>query len=159
MTDTRRRVYVDKQQPAIYQALSAASRECRARAEEAGVTRSTLELLNVRCSQINRCAYCLDLHARLAIKEGVTAQQLGVLPAWRETEVFSPVEQVALEIAEAVTQVATDYLEDDDYDRLRRHVSDDQLAVLIDAAALINAFNRISIISQHPVTHREPRPE
>ncbi len=153
------RIYVDKQQPTIYQALSAASRECRAKAAEVGLTRSTIELLNVRCSQINRCAYCLDLHARLAIKEGVTAQQLGVLPAWRETEVFSPVEQVALEVAEAVTQVATDYLEDEEYDRLRRHVSDDQLAVLIDAAALINAFNRISIISQHPVTYREPKSE
>lgn len=155
---TEKRIYVDKQMPSVYVALSTASRECRERATEAGLTRSTIELLNVRCSQINRCAFCLDLHARLAIKEGVTAQQLGVLPAWRETEVFSPVEQVALEIAEAVTNVATDYLEDEDYDRLRRHVSDDQLAILIDAASLINAFNRISILSQHPVTYREDRP-
>lgn len=153
------RIYVDKQQPAIYTALSAASRECRARAADVGLSRATIELLNVRCSQINRCAYCLDLHTKLAIREGVTAQQLGVLPAWRETEVFSPVEQVALEVAEAVTQVATDDLDDEEYDRLRRHVSDDQLAVLIAAASIINAFNRISILSQHPVTHREPKPE
>lgn len=155
---SEKRIYVDKQLPTVYSALGAASTECRKKAAEVGLTRSTIELLNVRCSQINRCAYCLDLHTRLAVRDGVTAQQLGVLPAWRETEVFSPVEQVALEIAEAVTLVATDYLEDDDYDRLRRHVSDDQLAVLIDAAALINAFNRISILSEHPVTHRDNEP-
>lgn len=158
MTKEHKRVYVDKQQPSVHQAMSAVTQETRARAEAAGISRAVLELLNVRCSQINACAYCLDLHTRVAIREGVTAQQLGVLPAWRETQVFTPLEQAALEIAEAVTNVATEDLSDADYARIRRHVSDDQLAVLIQAASIINAFNRVSILSRHPVTHREPRP-
>ncbi|WP_026306875.1 carboxymuconolactone decarboxylase family protein [Smaragdicoccus niigatensis] len=154
---SERRVYVDKQKPSIYKALGAAAIECRAQAVEAGITRATLELINVRASQINGCAFCLDLHTRLAVKEGVTAQQLGVLPAWRETEVFEPIDRAALEIAEAVTNVATDHLEDADYDRIRGQLNDDQLAVLVYAASIINAFNRLSILSQHPVTHREAR--
>ena len=140
MSDDRR-IYADKQQPEIYKALVAAARECRAKAAEIGLSRATLELVNVRASQINGCAFCLDLHTRLAVKEGVTAQQLGVLPAWRETE--------------AVTNVATDHLADPDYARIRGQLSDDQLAVLLHAASIINAFNRISILSQHPVTHRD----
>ncbi|MCE5290249.1 MAG: carboxymuconolactone decarboxylase family protein [Nocardiaceae bacterium] len=154
---SERRVYVDKQLPSIYKALSAAAIECRVQAVEAGLTRATLELINVRASQINGCAFCLDLHTRLAVKEGVTAQQLGVLPAWRETEVFSSTDRAALEIAEAVTEVATSRFEDADYDRIRGELTDDQLAVLIYAASIINSFNRLSILSQHPVTHREAR--
>ena len=154
---SERRIYVDKQQPSVYKALSAATIECRARAVEVGLTRATLELVNVRASQINGCAFCLDLHTRLAVKEGVTAQQLGVLPAWRETEVFSTIDRAALEIAEAVTNVATDHLEDADYARIRGQLNDDQLAVLIYASSIINTFNRLSILSQHPVTHRESR--
>ena len=154
MSDDRR-IYADKQQPEIYKALVAAARECRTKAAEIGLSRATLELVNVRASQINGCAFCLDLHTRLAVKEGVTAQQLGVLPAWRETEGFSEIDPAALEIAEAVTNVATDHLADPDYARIRGQLSDDQLAVLLHAASIINAFNRISILSQHPVTHRD----
>lgn len=156
---SERRIFVDKVQPEVHKALAAAAAECRARAEAAGLSRATLELMNVRCSQINGCAYCLDLHTRLALREGVTAQQLGVLPAWHDTQVFEPRDRAALALAEAVTGVAADPLTDEEYAEIRDCLTEEQLAVLVYAASIINAFNRISILSRHPVTHREPRPD
>ncbi|MGP3967293.1 carboxymuconolactone decarboxylase family protein [Streptomyces sp. 6N223] len=151
-----KRVYLDKQSPSVFAAMSATAAEIRARADDAGLSRVTLELVNVRVSQINACAYCLDLHSRRALAAGETPQRLAVLPAWRETELFTDVERAALEIAEAVTLVAGPgrHLPDADYDRLRQSLTDDQLSLLIWAAIAINAFNRVSILSRHPVPPR-----
>lgn len=150
-----RRIYLDKQSPSVFKSLTATATEVRARAADAGLSRTVLELVNVRVSQLNACVYCLDLHTHLALKAGVTPQRLAVLPGWRETELFSAVERAALEIAEAVTVVADRHLPDEDYDRLRTVLSDDQMSVLTWAAITINAFNRVSILSRHPVHERD----
>lgn len=150
-----RRIYLDRQSPSVFKALNAVAAEVRARAEDAGLPRTVVELVNVRVSQLNACVYCLDLHTHLALKAGETSQRLAVLPGWRETELFSAVERAALEIAEAVTLVADRHLPDEEYDRLRDVLSDDQMSVLTFAAISINAFNRVSILSQHPVNRRE----
>jgi AhpD family alkylhydroperoxidase len=153
------RIYLDKQSPSVFRALTGTARELRARAAEAGIDRSVLELVNVRVSQINRCAYCLDRHTRIALDGGETPQRLAVLPAWRETTLFSSLEQAALEIAEAVTLVADAHLDDEAYTLVREHLSDNQLSLLTWAAITINAFNRVSILSGHPVgAHATPRP-
>lgn len=148
-------IYVDKQLPSIHTALGAVTTEVRARAVELGIPTSTLELVNLRCSQLNGCAFCLHLHTHIALRGGESPQRLAVLPAWRESALFTREEQAALTIAEAVTLVADRHLTDDEYDLLREDLTDDQLAVLIYAATTINAFNRISVLSHHPVTHRE----
>jgi hypothetical protein len=78
-----------------------------------------------------------------------------VLSAWRDSGLFTTVDQAALNIAEAVTTVAERHLSEDAYDLLREVLTDDQLALLVWAASVINAFNRVSILSQHPLTYRE----
>lgn len=159
---TTPRIYLDKQTPSVFKALRATAAEVRTRASEAGLARSTLELVNVRVSQINGCAYCLDLHTHLALQGGETTQRLAVLPGWRDTQLFTDTERTALELAEAVTLVADDHLSDDDYARARATLSDDAISVLIWAAITINAFNRVSILSRHALPERdtpEPPPE
>lgn len=150
-----RRVYIDKQTPTVYKALSKTAAELRIRAQAADLTRTTLELVNIRVSQLNGCLFCLDLHTRVALEEGETTQRIAVLPAWREAELFSDVERAALEIAEAVTLVAEEHLSDEEYAAAREHLTDDQISVLIWSAIMINAFNRVSILSRHPIK-RQP---
>jgi AhpD family alkylhydroperoxidase len=148
-------VYADKQLPEIHGAMAAVSREIKQRADELGIDRTVLELVNLRCSQINGCAFCLHLHTHLALRGGESPQRIAVLSAWRESGLFSRVEQAALAVAEAVTRVAERHLSPDEYDLLREDLTDDQLALLVYSASMINAFNRVSILSHHPITYRE----
>jgi AhpD family alkylhydroperoxidase len=152
-----RRVYIDKQSPSIFKALGATAAEVRARAAEVGLPRTTMELVNLRVSQINACVYCLNQHSQLALKVGLTAQHIAVLPAWRETALFTDTERAALELAEAVTLVADHHLPEAEYARLRQQLSDDQISVLTWAAITINALNRVSIMSRHDVLARGNR--
>ncbi|OHU69236.1 carboxymuconolactone decarboxylase [Mycobacteroides chelonae] len=151
---TAKRVYIDKQTPSVYQGLTKAAAELRAQATEAGLSRTTLELVNIRVSQLNRCLFCLDLHTRVALEEGESAQRIAVLPVWQEAELFTDVERAALTIAEAVTEVTAGHLTDEQYAAAREHLSDDQVSVLVWSAIMINTFNRISILSRHTITRR-----
>lgn len=153
--DAPRWVYTDKQLPSIHGAMAAVSNEIKTRADGMGIDRTVLELVNLRSSQINGCAFCLHLHTHLALRGGESPQRIAVLPAWRESGLFTRVEQAALMIAEAVTTVSERHITGDEYDLLREDLSDDQLALLVYAASMINAFNRVSILSHHPVTYRE----
>lgn len=149
------RIYIDKRTPSVYKALVATAGELRERAAEIGLDRRTLELVNIRVSQINRCVFCLDMHSDAAVQGGESLQRIAVLPGWRETALFNDKERAALEIAEAVTLVADQHLSDEEYARARKCLSDDQVSILIWAATLINTFNRISILSRHPIASRQ----
>lgn len=148
----RRRVYVDKQTPSVFKAMNGVALEVKTRAEDAGLDRIIMELVNVRVSQINRCLFCLDLHSRRAVESGESNQRIAVLPAWRESELFSERERAALEIAEAVTNVATEHIDDHTYAMARKALSDDEISALVWAAVTINAFNRVSILSGHRIS-------
>ncbi|MFE7752254.1 carboxymuconolactone decarboxylase family protein [Streptomyces sp. NPDC057428] len=145
------RVYIDKQSPKAYQALVATAEAVRAVAADAGLGRALIELVNLRVSQINGCAYCLDVHTRAALRAGETTQRLGVLAAWRDTEVFTAQERAALALAEATTKPADAALQEDAYAGARAVLSDDETSAVIWAAVTMNAFNRVSIMSKHPV--------
>ncbi|MFD4369173.1 carboxymuconolactone decarboxylase family protein [Rhodococcus sp. NPDC058521] len=147
-----KRVYVDKGTPSVFKAMNGVALEIAARATDVELGRVIMELVNVRVSQINQCLFCLDLHSRRAVEAGESNQRIAVLPAWRESTLFSEQERAALEIAEAVTKVATEHIDDDTYGAARSALSDDQISVLIWAAITINAFNRVSILSGHPVS-------
>lgn len=149
-----RRVYIDKQHPAIHRAMLEVSTEIRKAAAAAGVERTLIELVNLRVSQINACGFCLDLHARLSVEAGESGQRLAVLPAWRETDLFTDREQAALEVAEAVALVDQGHLDEETYARARAVLNDDALSVVIWVATTIGAFNRASIMSGHPVKRR-----
>ncbi|MFE5581502.1 carboxymuconolactone decarboxylase family protein [Kitasatospora sp. NPDC056531] len=126
VTPRRLRVFIDKQSPATYRAMRATAESARAGAADAGLDRKLVELVNMRVSQINGCAYCLNVHTRAALQEGDTAQRLGTLPAWRDTELFAPRERAALALAEATTNPADAALQEDAYRAAREVLTDTQ---------------------------------
>lgn len=135
--------------------MAAAAAELRSQAADVGLDRIISELVNLRVSQINGCAFCLDVHSAAAIKAGETTQRIAVLPSWRDTNLYTETERAALHIAEAVTLLSSERLSDEDYELVRQCLSDDEISLLILTAITINSFNRISIFSGHPVV---PRP-
>lgn len=145
------RVFVDKQDPQSYQALRDVAKAARAAARAAGLDRKLVELVNLRVSQLNRCAYCLGVHTRAALELGEAQQRLAVLPAWRETELFSPTERAALLLAESMTTLPDAGGQDRDYALAREVLSPEQLSAVVWVVIAINAFNRVSIASRHPV--------
>ncbi|WP_246562253.1 carboxymuconolactone decarboxylase family protein [Streptomyces roseirectus] len=146
-----RRIFIDKQSPKAYHALVQTSEAVRATAAEAGLGRTLIELVNLRVSQLNGCAFCLDVHTKAALREGDTARRLGVLAAWRDTELFTPQERAALALAEVTTLTTDADAQEAAYARAREVFTDDQVSAVVWAAVTINAFNRVSIMSKHPV--------
>ncbi|WP_432152981.1 carboxymuconolactone decarboxylase family protein [Streptomyces tricolor] len=146
-----RPIFIDKQSPKAYRALVQTSEAVRAVAAEAGLDRVLVELVNLRVSQLNGCAYCLHLHTRAALRAGDTPQRLGVLAAWRDTDLFTPAERAALALAEATTAATDGAAQDAARAAAREVLTDDQTAAAIWVAVTINAFNRVSIMSRHPV--------
>ncbi|MGV9746153.1 carboxymuconolactone decarboxylase family protein [Rhodococcus zopfii] len=145
------RIPIDKQTRAVYRAQVAVAVAVRDAVSEAGLDRTLVELVNLRVSQINGCAYCLDVHTRDALKGGEKPQRIAVLRAWRDTELFSDTERAALELAEAVTTLPSSYEQDRAYTEARRHLTDDQFSAVVWVAIAMNAFNRVSIVSRHRV--------
>lgn len=151
--------YLDKAEPGSWRALNGLARKVAAAAEEAGLSRALVELLNLRVSQLNGCAYCLDLHTRYAEEAGVAPQKLAVLTAWRETELFTELERSALAIGEAVTQLPDEETRLAELAVARAELTDEQYSALQWAAIAINAFNRVSVLSRHRVRPRPDAPE
>ena len=147
-------LFLDKQTPDVYRSMTAMAAEVGKAAEAAGLDRLLVELVNIRVSQINGCAFCLDRHERRAAKNGETPQRLAVLPAWRHADLFSPVEQAALAVAETTTTLPGHRERQRELDRARQTLTDDQFSVVSWLAITMNAFNRTSIISRHPVRAR-----
>jgi AhpD family alkylhydroperoxidase len=146
-----RRIFVDKQSPEAFRAMVRASEAVKATAAEAGLDRTTVELVNLRVSQLNGCAYCLDLHTRKALEAGESAQRLGVLPAWRETDVFTAVERAALALAEATNDPTDTAAQTSAYATARQVLTEEQISAVVWVAITIGAFNRVSVMSGHPV--------
>ncbi|MEU0541756.1 carboxymuconolactone decarboxylase family protein [Nocardia sp. NPDC005978] len=150
------RVWLDKQTPEVFHALNSVAVAVRNAAAAVELGRAVMELVNMRVSQLNGCAYCLDVHSRAALEAGVTPQQLSVLAAWRRSpHLYTEQERAALAISETVTSLPAEEVLDDEYAAARQHLSDDQMSVLIWAATTIGAFNRVSILSKHPVRVRK----
>ena len=106
---------------------------------------SLLELVRFRTSQINGCAYCLDMHSKDARAEGESEQRLYALSAWRETPFFSDRERAALEWTEAITLVSEGHAPDEVYEAVREHFTDEELVNLTLAIVTINGWNRFAI--------------
>jgi len=106
---------------------------------------SLLHLIRMRASQINGCAYCLDMHSKDARTNGETEQRLYALNAWRETPFFTDRERAALAWTEAVTLVSQDHVPDSVYDEVRQRFTEEELVNLTLAVATINSWNRLCI--------------
>jgi len=108
----------------------------------------------MRASQLNGCAFCLDLHSREARASGIPQQKLDVLPAWRESALYSEREKALLAVSEAATRVPLTEDAHADLEGARAVLGDGGFAAAEWVAVAINAFNRVSILSEHPVRPR-----
>ena len=110
-----------------------------------GLEHSLLELVKMRASQLNGCAYCIDMHSKDARAEGETEQRLYALSAWRETPFFTDRERAALEWTEKLTLISTNDVPDSLYEAVREHFNEQELVNLTLAITTINSWNRIAI--------------
>jgi len=112
---------------------------------QSGLERSLLELVKMRASQINGCAFCLDMHSKDARAAGETEQRLYLLNAWREAPCYTGRERAALDWTEAVTLISETRVPDDVYQAARRHFSQEELVNLTMAIVAINGWNRLEV--------------
>jgi AhpD family alkylhydroperoxidase len=118
---------------------------------QSGLNTLLVDLVYLRISQINGCAYCLDMHTRALLKEGVTVEKLALLQAWREAgKLFDVKERAALAWAESLTEVARTGAPDHDFDAAAAVFSEKELVDLTIAIGLMNAYNRLSIGFRNP---------
>ncbi len=138
-----------------FKALNALAAEVAKAAADAGVDTTILELIKVRASQLNACAYCLDMHTTDALKEGEDQRRLLVLAAWRETDLFTEQERAALELTEVLTRLAeTNDVPDDVYERATAVFTEAQYQVVVWMVTVINAYNRV-VLPGHPKLPRK----
>lgn len=127
-----------------------------AQVKHSGLAAPLLELVRMRASQINGCAYCLDMHSKDARAAGESEQRLYALDAWRETPFFDARERAALEWTEAVTLIADRHVPDEIYQRARDVFSEQELVNLTLAVIAINGWNRMAITFRSPVGTYQP---
>lgn len=136
------RIDTAKVSPGAYKAMQALEHHIRT---SSPLEPSLLELVRTRASQINGCAYCLDMHTKDARAAGETEQRLYALNAWRETPFYSDRERAALEWTEAITLISQTHAPDDVYEDVKKHFSSDELVNLTLAIVAINGWNRLAI--------------
>lgn len=128
--------------------------EAQARIEAGGLEYGLIELVKLRASQINGCAYCLHMHSRDARSAGEREERLHLLPAWRESSLFNERERAALGWTEAVTRLAETGAPDAEFEALKAHFTEAEIGSLTLAIAMINLWNRVAVPlrTQHPRT-------
>ena len=112
---------------------------------KSALEKSLTELVRLRASQINGCAFCLDMHAADARKGGENERRLATLAAWRETPFFTDRERAALAFTEAVTLLAGDHVPTEEYEAVAEHFTEGEIAALISLIVTINAWNAIGV--------------
>lgn len=146
---------MDMVMPEAWKAAETFSSAIREAATQRGLSAEESELIKVRASQINACAFCLDLHARQARRAGIAQQLLDLLPAWRDTDVFDERQRAVLAVAEAATSLPVTEESEADLAGARSVLGDEAFVAAEWVAVAINAFNRISILSRHAVRPRD----
>ncbi len=113
--------------------------------KKSGLSNSLLDLIYLRASQINGCAYCTDMHTQDVIADGESIQKINCVPVWRDSPFFSTRERTALEFTEALTEVSRNGVSDELYDRVRTEFNEHQYVALVMAINIINSWNRLMI--------------
>jgi AhpD family alkylhydroperoxidase len=118
----------------------------------AGIDPVQLEFINLRASQINGCAYCMNMHFNDAVKAGVSPQRLQLLPVWREAaHLYTPAERAVLDWTEKLTRLPGGHISDEDFAGIKAHFSDGEVARITLAIAMINMWNRFGVGFRSPV--------
>jgi AhpD family alkylhydroperoxidase len=144
------RIQIYKVSPELYEAMMALSN-----AAAKDIDRELAELIKIRASQINHCAFCLDMHTRDARKHGVGEQKLDVLAAWEEAgDIFTEQEQAAMALTEEMTDLTRRHVSDEVYARAAAAFTERELGQVIAMALTINAWNRIGVTTRLPLPRR-----
>lgn len=141
------RVSIPTSYPDAYQAMFNLS----AVLNKSALTATQKDLIKIRASQINGCAFCINMHTRDALKYGETQQRIFLLNAWRETALFTPEEKAILALTEEVTLINKHGLSEATYQQVAAFFSAEQIAQLIMAVVVINGWNRIAISTHMPI--------
>jgi AhpD family alkylhydroperoxidase len=144
-TDVPVRLDIEALAPAFLRAMGQLESAARRQLDSAGVDRRLRELVRIRASQINGCAYCIDMHTKDARAAGETEQRIYALSAWAETPFFTARERAALAFTECVTLLATTHVPDTAYEEVARHFSDGEVAALVALIVTINAWNALGV--------------
>lgn len=140
-TDTTRRIDYAAVAPAAVQAVRRVEQYVR----ECALERPMIELMKLRASYLNGCAYCVDMHTKDARAAGETEQRLYAVPVWRETPFFTPRERAALAWTEAVTELGREGVRDALFEEASRHFTERELVDLTMAVIAINSWNRLAV--------------
>jgi AhpD family alkylhydroperoxidase len=122
-----------------------------ARSAQSGLPPLLAELVKIRASQLNGCAYCLDMHTKDARALGETEQRIYALDAWRETPFFTDAERAVLAFTEEVTRLRHGEIADESFDDLRGHFDEETIGKILMAIVVINSWNRLMIAQRPPV--------
>jgi AhpD family alkylhydroperoxidase len=142
------RLDFDANAPGFARAMAALDRAAVTQADQSNVASPIRELVRLRASQINGCAYCVDMHAKDARAAGETSERLDAVSVWRETPVFTDAERAALDLAEAITLCSEGHVPAGVWDTAAQQFSPDQLAAIVALIVTINAWNRIAVATR-----------
>ena len=148
LTENEIRLDFDAHAPAFARAMAHLDNAATKELDRVDLDHRIRELVRTRASQLNGCAYCIDMHTRDARAIGETEQRLYALPAWRETPYFSDRERAALAFTEAVTLVADGHVPRAEYDAVAEHFTPDEVAALLSLIVTINAWNALSVATR-----------
>jgi AhpD family alkylhydroperoxidase len=145
----QRRHNIAELTPDLYRAVV----QLDALVKKSGLSNRLLHLVKLRASQINGCAYCVDLHVKQALADGLDQQMLHLVSVWHESPFFDSRDRAALEWTESVTLIAETGIPDETYDAVRSVFSETEIAQLTVAIGTINIFNRFAVSSRllHPL--------
>jgi AhpD family alkylhydroperoxidase len=147
LKDMSKRIVIKELQPKAYEAMFALEKYL----SQSKIEPALKELIKIRVSQINGCAYCIDQHTKDARKQGETEQRIYGLNAWRETPFYNETERAVLALAEEITHISVHGVSDETYNNALKQLGEETLAQAIMAIITINAWNRIGIS-----THMQP---
>jgi AhpD family alkylhydroperoxidase len=141
------RIQIDTLEPNAYKGMYALESYLKS----SGLNSTHKHLIYLRASQLNGCAYCIDMHTKEALKDGEVQQRLFLLDAWWETDLFDEKEKLIIEITEEITMIHEKGLTDNTYQRAIAHFGETYVAQIIMAVVTINGWNRISISTPKPI--------
>jgi len=144
-------VNVSKLFPALYEAQIAVEQASQEAAETAGLDPLLLDLVKLRASQLNGCAFCLRMHTRDALEKGESTDRLAVVAAWWESQYFTAQEQAALTIAERITRIGSEHTSAPPEVDVEAALDEKEIAAVTAVAIAINSWNRLAIASHYPV--------
>jgi AhpD family alkylhydroperoxidase len=142
------RLDFDAVAPGFSRAMAALDRAATKELDSVGLDPGLRELVRIRASQLNGCAYCIDMHTKDARAAGETEQRLYALPAWRETPFFTSRERAALAFTESVTLLASTHVPETDYEAVAKEFGPAEIGALVALLVAINAWNRIGVATR-----------